>query len=81
MKTSARKSCKPACSIGAVPGTVSSPCQALLANALRHTPSDGAVAVLIEPGGDEVQVTVEDTGVGLDPESEKRMFDRFWRGD
>jgi signal transduction histidine kinase len=53
----------------------------LLTNALRHTPSDGAVAVLVEPQLDEVRVAVEDTGDGLDAEARERMFDRFWRGD
>jgi signal transduction histidine kinase len=53
----------------------------LLTNALRHTPSDGAVAVLVEPKPDEVQVAVEDTGEGLDSEARERMFERFWRGD
>ncbi|MGH3072714.1 MAG: sensor histidine kinase [Gaiellaceae bacterium] len=53
----------------------------LLANALRHTPSDGSVAVLVEDGGDEVRVTVEDSGDGLSAESLRRMFERFWRGD
>jgi signal transduction histidine kinase len=53
----------------------------LLTNALRHTPSDGSVAVLVEPFADGVRVTVEDTGEGIPPEAEKRVFDRFWRGD
>ena len=53
----------------------------LLANALRHTPSDGSVAVFVEEGGDEVRVTVEDSGEGLSAESLLRMFERFWRGD
>ena len=53
----------------------------LLANALRHTPDDGSVAVLVEPGSDVVCITVEDTGDGLTPESTRRMFERFWRGD
>ncbi|MGB2952459.1 MAG: HAMP domain-containing sensor histidine kinase [Gaiellaceae bacterium] len=53
----------------------------LLANALRHTPSDGAVAVLVEPVAGAVQVTVEDTGDGFSPDAEGRMFERFWRGD
>ena len=53
----------------------------LLANALRHTPSDGSVAVLVEEDADEVRVTVEDTGGGLSAESQRRMFERFWRGD
>jgi signal transduction histidine kinase len=53
----------------------------LLTNALRHTPSDGAVAIRVEPDTDEVRVAVEDTGEGLDAEARERMFERFWRGD
>jgi signal transduction histidine kinase len=53
----------------------------LVTNALRHTPSDGSVAVFVEPRAHDVQVTVEDTGEGLTDEAERHMFDRFWRGD
>ena len=53
----------------------------LVTNALRHTPSDGAIAVLVERRPQALQVTVEDTGDGLDPEAQRRMFERFWRGD
>ena len=53
----------------------------LLANALRHTPTDGSVAVLVEDGDEAVRVTVEDSGEGLSQESLRRMFERFWRGD
>jgi signal transduction histidine kinase len=53
----------------------------LLTNALRHTPSDGSVAVRVRPLASEVEVAVEDSGEGLEPESVRRMFDRFWRGD
>jgi signal transduction histidine kinase len=53
----------------------------LLTNSLRHTPADGSVAVMVEPRDDEVQVTIEDTGSGLEPASEQHVFERFWRGD
>jgi signal transduction histidine kinase len=53
----------------------------LLANALRHTPSDGSVVVVLEPLADEVCVTVEDTGEGIPAEALQRIFDRFWRVD
>jgi signal transduction histidine kinase len=53
----------------------------LLTNALRHTPTDGSVAVRVEPRHDEVRVAVEDTGEGIDAEARERMFERFWRGD
>jgi signal transduction histidine kinase len=53
----------------------------LLTNALRHTPSDGTVAVRAEARAEEVEVTVEDSGDGLESEAVSRMFDHFWRGD
>jgi signal transduction histidine kinase len=53
----------------------------LLANALRHTPSDGSVVVAARPAGRELEISVEDTGEGIAPGDELRMFDRFWRAD
>ncbi|MBM3678017.1 MAG: HAMP domain-containing protein [Actinobacteria bacterium] len=53
----------------------------LLTNALRHTPSDGTVAVHGERRGDEITVTVEDTGDGVSAAERSRMFERFWRAD
>jgi signal transduction histidine kinase len=53
----------------------------LLINAIRHTPPDGAVVVSVEPREEEVQVSVDDTGEGIAPHAQRRMFDRFWRGD
>jgi len=53
----------------------------LVTNSLRHTPSDGSVAVLVQRGAHEVVVAVEDTGEGLTRETQERMFERFWRRD
>jgi signal transduction histidine kinase len=53
----------------------------LLTNALRHTPSDGAVAVRVEPREHEVRISVEDSGRGIPAESLERVFERFWRAD
>jgi two-component system sensor histidine kinase BaeS len=53
----------------------------LLANALRHTPGDGAVAVFLEAEGDGVRLSVEDTGEGIAPDQLERAFERFWRAD
>ena len=53
----------------------------LVTNALRHTPSDGSVLVRAQQRAGELEVSVEDTGVGLSSEAQQRMFERFWRGD
>jgi signal transduction histidine kinase len=53
----------------------------LVTNALRHTPSDGSVLVSARRRAETLEVSVEDTGVGLSPEAEQRMFERFWRAD
>jgi signal transduction histidine kinase len=51
----------------------------LLANALRHTPSAASVDVAARLVGDEVEVTVRDTGRGMDPDELDRIFERFYR--
>ena len=53
----------------------------LLRNAIRHTPDDGGVAVLVDPTPGAVVVAVEDSGEGFPPGAERRAFDRFWRAD
>ena len=53
----------------------------LLTNALRHTPSDGSIAVVVSSRGRDVAVAVEDTGQGVSDEDAERMFERFWRGE
>ncbi len=53
----------------------------LITNALRHTPSDGSVAVNVARLDGNVLVSVEDTGDGIEPEALGRMFERFWRAD
>ena len=53
----------------------------LVTNALRHTPSDGSVAVRVERRADDLLLRVEDSGEGLPAEAPGRMFDRFWRAD
>ena len=53
----------------------------LVTNALRHTPSDGSILVRAKRRDCDLEVSVEDTGVGLSKEAQQRMFERFWRGD
>jgi len=51
----------------------------LLTNALRHSPTGGRVTVAVRAFGEAVELTVSDTGSGMDLRSVERAFDRFWR--
>lgn len=51
----------------------------LIDNAVRHTPSGGAVDVSVRRGKLEAFIEVIDTGPGIAPDDRDRVFDRFFR--
>lgn len=51
----------------------------LLGNALKFTPEGGTVRLHASAAGDDVRISVADTGPGLTPEQTARVFDRFWK--
>jgi signal transduction histidine kinase/ActR/RegA family two-component response regulator len=53
----------------------------LLDNAIKFTPSGGSVTVRVKQSGDDVTVSVVDTGVGVPPEQLDRIWDRFHQAD
>lgn len=48
----------------------------LLTNALKYTPS-GSVTLTVADEGDTFAVAVSDTGIGIDPADQSRIFERF----
>lgn len=52
----------------------------LVDNGLRFTPPGGAVSVTAQRQGDEIGLTVTDTGPGIPPEEQPHLFERFYRG-
>jgi signal transduction histidine kinase len=51
----------------------------LVANALRHTPKGGSVDVTAVEGEGSVRFEVRDTGSGIPPEYQDRVFEKFFR--
>jgi signal transduction histidine kinase len=51
----------------------------LLSNAIKFTPEGGSIQVAVEAKGNEVWVSVRDTGVGIPPREQERIFDRFYQ--
>ncbi len=53
----------------------------LAGNALQYTPQGGTVALTAERIGNEIQMSVRDTGIGILAEHLDHIFDRFYRVD
>lgn len=53
----------------------------LLDNALRHTPAGGYITVNLEQTPRAIVLTISDTGEGIAPEHQEKIFDRFFQTD
>ena len=51
----------------------------VIGNAIKFTPSGGAICIQVEQLGAEVRFQVADTGPGVAREDLPRLFDRYWR--
>ena len=53
----------------------------LISNAIRYTPAGGRVDVRLHRQRDKLVLSVRDTGMGIAPEHQKRVFERLYRVD
>ena len=53
----------------------------LLGNAIKYTPTGGAVRVGAKMADQQLTVTLKDTGIGIDPTEHERIFEKFYRGN
>jgi signal transduction histidine kinase len=51
----------------------------LVGNAIKFTPGGGTVTISAQETEDEVAVEVSDTGIGIAPEDQAHIFDKFYR--
>jgi signal transduction histidine kinase len=59
-------------------------CQALsnvIANACKYSPPGAPVSVRLVAGPGEIGVCVQDRGEGMDDETRRRIFERFYRAE
>lgn len=53
----------------------------LLGNSIRFTPEGGKIAIDVRRGIHQVSVTIKDTGIGIAPEDQAQIFERFYKAD
>jgi two-component system phosphate regulon sensor histidine kinase PhoR len=53
----------------------------LVDNSIKYTAADGRVAIRWSANGEMATLEVEDTGIGIAPENQARIFERFFRVD
>jgi len=53
----------------------------LLDNAVKYTPPGGRVRLSVARAGEMACVEVRDTGIGIEPREQERIFERFYRVD
>jgi len=51
----------------------------LVGNAIKYTPSGGSVRVRVASDAQNLIIAISDTGVGIGPDEQERIFDRFYR--
>jgi signal transduction histidine kinase len=51
----------------------------LISNAIKYTPPEGTVKIFAESRGITLRISVQDNGLGISPEDQAHIFDRFYR--
>ena len=53
----------------------------LFSNAVKFTPPGGSISVRCCQTPEVIQVCIKDTGVGMTPEVQSHIFDKFYQGE
>ncbi|MGB8268272.1 MAG: HAMP domain-containing sensor histidine kinase [Priestia megaterium] len=52
----------------------------LIFNAIKHNPKNTTITISTAIKSDRVLITIQDDGIGMDEETQKNLFDRYYRG-
>ena len=53
----------------------------LISNAVKFTPNGGTIGITLKAEETGIVLSIRDTGCGIDPETGKHIFEKFYQGD
>ena len=53
----------------------------LLNNAIKYNRQGGEVAMDVEEVGNSILIKISDTGIGISPEDQRKIFQKFYRSE
>lgn len=53
----------------------------LISNAVKYTPNNGKIDILIEGAGENISLKIKDNGIGISKVNQEKIFNRFYRCD
>jgi signal transduction histidine kinase len=55
--------------------------QNVITNAIKFTPKNGDISIWLKENTDHIAVTIADTGIGMTPEVQEHIFNKFYQAD
>ncbi len=68
----------PPIAIGDAQG-IKSALQSVFENAVKYTPEDGNISISLKTNKNEIEVKIQDTGIGIPKDQQDRVFSKFFR--
>lgn len=71
--------CENLCKIKTYPKKIDEMISNLVSNAINYSPQGGVVTVMARGVGEQIEICVKDTGIGISQEELSKIFDKFYR--
>lgn len=68
-------------SFSADPGALKQILENLVSNAIRYTLEGGEITLSVHSSDNQIRFSIKDNGIGISPEDQMRVFERFFRVD